>query len=158
MSDRTFTQEEVNALVGDARIKARETEAKKFEGWLSPEDADAKTSDLNAKIAELTSALTAVNEELNANKTALAEKDTKIKTYEAHSVKTRIAHEMGLSFDAIEFLKGDTEETIRESAEALKAITKPAQVAPLATPEKIGEGDAKNKAYFEMIRELNRKE
>lgn len=158
MSDKTFTQEEVNALVGEARIKAREAKAKEFEGWLSPADYEEKTNGLNSKIADLTNALNSVNEELSASKTAISEKDDAIAKYELHSVKTRIANEMGLSFEATQFIQGDSEDAIRASAEALKAITKPAQIAPLANPEPVGDKDAKKMAYLGMVRELNRKE
>lgn len=147
MSDeRMFTQEEVNAMIGDARIKARETKAKEFEGWISPDAA-------NEKFAELTNALNDANEKLKANEEAMAEKDKSIKAYELRSVKTQIAHEKGLTYDAIEFLQGDDEETIRKSADTLANLVKKDDVPPLGNFER-PVGDSTTEAFKGMLNDL----
>lgn len=147
MSDeKLFTQDEVNALVGEARIKARETKAKEFEGWISPDD-------MTSRMAELTDALNSANEKLKENESLMAEKDKSIKAYELSSVKTQIAHETGLSFDAVNFLQGDDEESIRKSAESLKNLVGKSNVPPMANPER-PVGDSKEMAYKSMLKDL----
>lgn len=147
MSDeKLFTQDEVNALVGEARIKARETKAKEYEGWISPDD-------MTSRMAELTDALNSANEKLKENENLMAEKDKSIKAYELSSVKTQIAHETGLSWDAINFLQGDSEEAIRKSAESLKTLVGKHNVPPMANPEK-PVGDSTTEAFRGMLNDL----
>lgn len=116
------TQEQLDAIIGERINRARESTRKEYEGWISPDDFAKKTEELNGKVTSLSNALTKANEEAEVNKKALTERDSKIKAYEAASVKTRIAHELGLSYEAINFLQGEDEESIKKSAEALKSL------------------------------------
>ena len=127
---RTFTQEEVNKLVGQARLEGKEAGRKEFEGWVSKDEYDKQMTGLNDQIRALT------DEKTNLQ-TQLTEKDGTIAKYEIDSVKTRIAREAGLSYEAIEFLQGDNEEAIKKSAEALKGLvgTKTNPTPPLGNPE-----------------------
>lgn len=150
MSEKTFTQEEVNALVGQARIEARESTEKKFSGWISPEDLDGKTADLNKQVNELNSALSSANEKLAENEKAIAEKDNTIKAHVLNTVKMRIANESGLSFEAMNFLQGDDEESIKKSAESLKSLVGKNNIAPLADNEPKGR-NPKDQAYKDML-------
>lgn len=95
---------------------------------------DGQASELHKQIGELTSALNAAKEEKDAINASISEKDAKLKEYELHSVKTQVAHELGLSFEAVDFLKGSNEEEVRRSAEALKGLVG-ARTAPLAKAE-----------------------
>lgn len=56
------------------------------------------------------------------------------KAYEIASTKVKVAHEMGLSHDAVEFLHGDDENSIKKSAEKLKGLAG-IRTAPLASHE-----------------------
>ena len=91
----------------------------------------------------------------------IAERDAKIKGYETDSVKRRIAHEVGLPEDAIDYLKGEDAEALKKSAENLKQIigSKPA-APPLADPESGGQGGGSNNdaAYKKMLKELKGEE
>lgn len=153
MSDKTFTQEEVNELVGKARIEARESAEKKFEGWISPDDLKGKTSELDKQVSDLNNALSGANEKIAEHEKAIAENDTKIKAYEINSVKMRVANEKGLSFEAMNFLQGEDEESIVKSAESLKSLVGKSNVAPLAGGEP-PKGDAKETAYKGMLDEM----
>lgn len=123
------TQEQLDAIISDRLERERKTIKKEFEGFLSPEDAAKKyegylsPDDEKAKYKDYLSPEEA------------AKKDEKIKGYEADSVKTRIAHELGLSYDAIGFLKGEDEDAIRKSAESLKSLVGTTVTAPLASTE-----------------------
>ena len=82
----------------------------------------------------MTQALNLAKEEKENFDKTLAERDAKIKEYELHSVKTQVAHELGLSFEAVDFLQGSDADEIRKSAEALKGLVG-TKTAPLANVE-----------------------
>ena len=145
--DKTFTQEEVNKLVGQARLEGKEIGRKEFEGWISPDELQKQTSSLSEQI----SALTGEKETLQ---TQLTEKDSMIAKYETDSVKTKVARELGLSYEAIEFLKGDTEESIRQSAENLKGIVSKAYAPPAFNPDPSPKGDPNSAAWSKMAKDL----
>lgn len=149
MSDFTpiNTQEEFNEAIKD-RIKRERTAteekyknhlspedvAKKYEGYLSPEEVKKKY-------------------EGYISSEEAVEKDKKIKGYETDSVKMRIAHEMELPYDAVKFLRGDDEKSIKESAEALKGIMGThSNVPPLYQDEPLGDGKkGKEQAAFKTM-------
>jgi hypothetical protein len=107
------TQEAFDAAVADVK--------KQYEGWLSPEDYNAKTADL-AK-------------QLEANKTTIADLTAKAKAYESGALKMRIAHENGIPYELAGKLSGDTEEEIKKDAETLAKFVKNQQPQPLANTE-----------------------
>lgn len=147
------TQEQLDSV-----IKGRlEREREKSNAQISELQAklDKQTAETQKQISELTQALNAAKEEKDGFNQSLAERDAKIKEYELHSVKTQIAHELGLSFEAVGFLQGSTEEEIRTSAESLKDLVG-TKTAPLAAevPVASNEKDAKNVALRSMLRNM----
>ena len=62
---------------------------------------------------------------------------------------------MGLSYDAVDFLQGSTEEEIQKSAESLKDLVG-TKTAPLAAEAPIpgNDKDAKSVALRSMVRDL----
>ena len=107
------TQEAFDAAVADVK--------KQYEGWLSPEDYSAKTTDL-AK-------------QLEANKTTIADLTAKAKAYESGALKMRIAHENGIPYELAGKLSGETEEEIKKDAETLAKFVRNQQPQPLANTE-----------------------
>lgn len=107
------TQEAFDAAVADVK--------KQYEGWLSPEDYNAKNADL-AK-------------QLEANKTTIADLTAKAKAYESGALKMRIAHENGIPYELAGKLSGETEEEIKKDAETLAKFVKNQQPQPLANTE-----------------------
>lgn len=149
------TQEQLDAV-----IKGRlEREREKSSAQLAELQAklDKQTAETQKQISELTQALNTAKEEKEGFNATLAERDAKIKEYELHSVKTQIAHEMGLSFEAVNFLQGSTADEIRTSAESLKDLVG-TKTAPLAAevPVASNERDAKNAALRSMVRDLTK--
>ncbi|MGM9593134.1 MAG: hypothetical protein ACI3U8_02155 [Candidatus Onthomonas sp.] len=117
------TQEQLDSIIGERLKRDRETRAKKYEGWISPEDHQ--------------SALDALTRDLDAQKETNAQLTAANRQYEAASVKSRIADEIGLDRRLIGRLTGETEEDIRQDAQALKAILGAAKgPAPLGDPER----------------------
>lgn len=131
------TQEEFDAAVKERLKRAEEKYSKKYEGYISPDEMDKTKKDYDAQIADLNNAISAAKKKAEKFDADLAERDSKIKAYETSAIKSRVAHEVGLSYDSIEFLKGEDEASIKESAEALKGlIGQSALTTPLATEDK----------------------
>ena len=88
--------------------------AKKYEGYISPDDAK-KSAD---QIAALT-------EKLKESETKIADLTAKNSAYEISSAKLKIAQETGLPIELAERLSGTTEEELRKDAETLVKFTAP---------------------------------
>lgn len=144
------TQEQFDDMVRDRLKRERDTVKKDYEGFLSPADVAEKykgylsPEDIEAKYKDYLSP-----EEAGKLR-------TKVKGYETDSVKTRIAHETGLSYEAIEFLRGEDEDSIRKSAESLKGLVGATNVAPLASTEQ-NLGNATDAALKNTLKGLNLK-
>lgn len=123
------TQEQFDAAIGDRLKRERETVKKEFEGFLSPEDVAKQYEGWLSPEKEKE------KYEKYLSPEEAAKKDAKIKGYETNSVKMRIAHEMGLPYEAVDFLKGDDEESIKKSAESLKGLVGTNNAPPLASHE-----------------------
>ena len=155
MADFTVieTQEQFDAAIKDRLGREKAKFAEQLSGY---DETKAKLSDAEKQIADLTEALTAANEKVSGFNEQIAERDKKIADYATRAAKTQIAHEMGLSFDAIDFLKGETEDDIRKSAESLKNLVGVQKVAPLASNDGANL-DPKEAALRGMLQDLTRK-
>ena len=147
------TQEQLDSI-----IKGRlEREREKSNGQIDElnKKLEAQTAESQRQISELTKALNTAKEERESFNQTLADKDAKIKEYELHSVKTQIAHELGLSYEAVSFLNGSNEDEIRKSAESLKDLVG-TKTAPLAAevPVASNEKEAKDAALRSMLRNM----
>lgn len=141
------TQEQFDAAIGERLKRERDTVKKEYSGYLSPEDVEKKYSGyLSPEDVEKK-----YKNHLSPEK--VAELNAKIKGYETDSVKTRIAHENGLSYEAIGFLRGEDEESIRKSAESLRGLIGASNVAPLASTEQVL-ADAKDAALKNTLKGL----
>ena len=147
------TQEQLDAIIKGRLEREREKSTAQISDLTKK--LEAQTAEAQKQISELTQALNTAKEEKTSFDEALKEKDAKIKQYELHSVKTQIAHEMGLTFEAVDFLKGSTEEEIRKSAESLKDLVG-TKTAPLAAevPVPSNENEAKDAALRTMLRTM----
>lgn len=152
--DKLFTQEEVNKLVGQARLEGKEIGRKEFEGYISQDDFTKKTADLNTQLSGLNDQIKTLTDEKTALETQLSEKAGLIAKYETDSVKTKVARELGLTYEAAEFLQGDTEEAIRKSGEALKGIVSKSFTPPAFNSDPAPGGDEKANAWGQMSRDL----
>lgn len=144
----------------DSVIKARlEREDAKHAKQLAEieEKNKQQLAEAQKQIGELTEALNTIKESAKAYDEQIAERDAKIKDYELRSIRTQTAHELGLSFEAVDFLKGDDPESIRASAEALKSLVGQ-RTTPLANPDTtVGAENKTESAYMSMVRDLTRK-
>lgn len=149
--------EEQQKVFNEELAKKQEQWRRKFDGFLSPEEVKSQTADLNKQISDLTKALEDSNKKIEGYTKDIADKDNAIKKYESHSVKTRIAHEAGLTYEAIDFLKGDDEDSIRKSAESLKTLMG-TTVPPTPKNEPRIKKDDSNEAVRSLVKNLNHKE
>lgn len=153
--EKTFTQEEVNKLVGQARLEGKDAGRKEFEGWVSPDDLEKQTAALNEQLTGLNDQIKTLSDEKTDLQTQLTEKDGQIAKYEIDSVKTRIAREYGLSYEAVGFLQGEDEDAIKASAESLKTLVGTTKTPPLSNPETPPEEDGVVAAFKQFNPKLN---
>lgn len=109
------TQEELDKIITTRLKRERETAEKRFEGWISPEDHQKGLDELNKAFRDY-------KEAHKNDEETIADLTAKNKAYETASLKSRIAHEVGLSFEWIDRIKGEDEKSIREDAESIKKL------------------------------------
>lgn len=85
----------------------------------------------------------------------LTEAQGKIAKYESEALRTKVAIEFGLPSGLFGYLKGDTEEEIRQSAEELGKFTKGSHTPPMADPEGDPPKDGGDAAFLRLARSLN---
>lgn len=105
------TQEELDNIIKERLERAE----KKYEGFMSAED-----------VQKLKDTYEATTKEENEKYSALEkEKDdlmAKVKGYEVGTLKTKVALANGLPIGITDYLKGETEEELTESAKALSSM------------------------------------
>lgn len=109
------TQEELDGIIKERLKRERETTQKKYEGWISPEDHQKAIDDANKAFDDFKKAHA-------SDEQTIADLMAKNKAYETASLKSRVAHEVGLSFEWIDRISGDDEKSIRADAESLKKL------------------------------------
>ena len=139
-------QQKFNSDLGDRLRKNEEKWQKKFEGYISPEDFEAKTKELQKQIDAANSAVDGLSKKN-------AEYEKSIKSYEINAIKHKVAHENGLSYDAIDFIQGNDEETIKASAEKFKSLMGKSSPAPSFSNEPQVNND-KNASLRKMAQTL----
>ena len=107
------TQEELDGIIKERLKRERETTQKRFEGWVSPEDHQKAIDEANKAFDDFKKAH-------EGDEQTIADLTAKNKAYETASLKSRIAHEVGLSYEWIGRISGDDEASIRSDADSLK--------------------------------------
>lgn len=142
------TQEQFEEVIKGRIEQAKRAARKEFDGFLSPEEVAEKYKGyLSAEDAEKKYKDYKSPEEV-------AQLNAKIKGYEVDSVKNRIAHECGLDYGAIQYLKGDDEESIKKSAEGLKNLIGATYTIPLANHDYTVGGDDSTEGLKNTLRGL----
>ena len=146
------TQEEFDARISERLRRERETLAKRYEekyaGYVSQKEHEDA-------LAALKNELAVAREEQTQRQAAIDGLNQKLRGYETASVKTRIAHEVGLPYELASRLTGDDEKAIREDAEALtKMIGSAKSSAPVATSEPVAGADSTMAAYQRMLNDM----
>ena len=133
---------QIEAEVGREYVPRTEFNAKNAE----VKDRDKQLGELKTQLDEATKGKT------DYDKT-IAELTGKVTNYETASLKTRIAHEMGLPYELANRLTGDDENALREDAKSMAKLipTKPAP-PPLKNTESTVDG--KDAAYKSLLNGL----
>lgn len=149
------TQEQLDEILKDRIARAKESGKKEaLEQFKDYDEVKATAESLSTQVETLKKELETAKSGDTDKQSTIDELNAKISKYENDSAKTKIAHEMGLTFDSVKFLQGETEEEITESAKALKALVG-TQTAPLANNEPpIKEQSAEDLALKQMAKEL----
>ena len=147
------TQEEFDAAISE-RLKR---EAEKDKEDTSPKDLEKIKADYDRQITDLNATVDSVNKQLKEKDDSIAERDAKISGYETNSVKMRIAREAGLPYESVDYIRGEDEESIKKSAQALKELIGNKNAAPLKDQEPPDVDDTAA-AYLAMSRELRGEE
>lgn len=150
------TQEAFDAAIKDRLNRQTEKHNAEIEN-LKARFADYETlktsnAELLAKAEGMSKKAAEEAEKCAGYDSKVAEYEAKIKQYELKDLKAKIAGEVGLTNEAIDFLQGETEEDIRASAEKLQKIV-PRPVAPLANSDR-PEPNAERAAMKELTKNL----
>lgn len=125
------TQEQLDAIIGE---RIRRAESKAAEKYADYDSVKKQNDELTAQIADLTKQIKAKDEAISGNKEIVDNLNAKIKDYETRSVKTRIAHEVGLPYQLADKLSGEDEDAIREDAKKMASFIK-TPAAPIGSVE-----------------------
>lgn len=151
------TQAEFDAAIADRLSQQKRNLTAKYEGWISPQDAETLKQGYEKTIGELNGRLKTAEDSTKSGTAQIAELQAKVKGYETDSVKTRIALEAGLPYEMARRLSGDTEDAIRKDAELLSGMMRGAKpVAPLAG-EPNGRNDGRSAALAQLAHDLGGK-
>ena len=137
------TQEQFDAAISERLKRDRESYAKKFEGFKSPEDIQKITDGLNAQIKALEDEKTSFAETLKQKDAQIAESEK----YRADLEKTRIALKAGLDIKYADRLRGkDAKEWEEDAKELAKDFAASHYTAPPASHEPVITGNDKDAA------------
>ena len=109
------TQEELDKIITNRLKRERESAEKRFDGWISPEDHQKRIEEANKAFDDYKKAH-------ENDEQTISDLTAKNKAYETASLKSRIAHEVGLSYEWIERINGEDEQSIRADAESIKKL------------------------------------
>ena len=138
------TQEELDKIIKARLERDRETTAKLFEGYISPEEHQKALTDANQAFDDYKKAH-------EGDEATIKDLTAKNKAYETASLKSRIAHEVGLSYEWIGRISGDDEKSIREDAESLKKLVGSGQTVVLPTKNPEANENTKDNAYKQVL-------
>ena len=109
------SQEQLNSIIGERIKRAQESVEKKYADYVSPDDYQKALADANQVFDDYKKAH-------ENDEQTIADLTAKNKAYETASLKSRIAHEVGLDYAWINRINGEDEKSIREDAESIKKL------------------------------------
>lgn len=143
------TQEELNNIIKDRLKRERESTEKRFEGYISPED-HAKA------IAEANKSFDDYKKAHEGDEATIKDLTAKNKAYETASLKSRIAHEVGLSYEWIGRISGEDEKSIRADAESLKKLVGTGQTVVLPTKNPEANENTADNNYKQILNSIQK--
>lgn len=119
VQDKTFTQEQLNKLVGEARTKERK-----------------KLNDVKSELAELKTQLQELTQYKEQASPQLEKLKTLEKNEETRQMQKKVANEMGVDRSIVETLAGKTEDELKANVEKIKKQLAPKEFYKNAHIEK----------------------
>lgn len=153
LGENTFkpieTQEELNNIIKDRLKRERESTEKRFEGWISPEDHAKALADSNKAFDDYKKAH-------EGDEATIKDLAAKNKAYETASLKSRIAHEVGLSYEWVGRISGEDEKSIRADAESLKKLVGTGQTVVLPTKNPEANENTADNNYKQILNSIQK--
>jgi predicted DNA binding CopG/RHH family protein len=144
------TQEEFDRAITDRIKRERETLSKKYADY---DELKERNATYEKQLGELKSSLEESTKKTSEYEKTVADLTGKISSYELTSLKTRIAHEMGIPYELAGRLTGDDEKSLRADAESFsKLVTTGKSTPPLKSTEPSGDG--KDAEYKKLLNGL----
>lgn len=117
------TQEEFDNAIKDRLARAENKIREEYKAWISPDDQAKTAEKYKAEIENLKAAHSKELEKYAGYDQKFADFESKIHGYEVSNLKMRIAQEKKLPPESVEFLQGEDEESITQSADRLANLT-----------------------------------
>lgn len=153
LGENTFkpieTQEELDKIIKARLERDRETTAKRFEGYISPEEHQKAIDSANKALADYKKAH-------EGDEATIKDLTAKNKAYETASLKSRIAHEVGLSYEWVGRISGEDEKSIRADAESLKKLVGTGQTVVLPTKNPEANENTADSNYKQILNSIQK--
>lgn len=117
------TQEEFDNAIKDRLNRAENKIRDEYKTWISPEDQKKAADAYKAEVETLKQAHAKELEKYAGYDQKISDYESKIHGFEVSALKMRIAQEKKLPPESVEFLQGEDEQSITESAERLAGLT-----------------------------------
>ena len=121
------TQEEFDRAIGDRIKREKETLEKKY---LDYPELKTKVADYEKQLGDLKVSLEESTRKASEHDKTVADLTGKITSYEHTSLKTRIAHELGIPYELSGRLTGGDEKELRADAETLSKLVSSGKPTP----------------------------
>lgn len=119
------TQEEFDSAIKDRLDRADKKVREEFRGWMSPDEVKGLRESFQKDLKDLTEAHSKEMEKYAGYDDKFKAQEAEIRSLKIGAMKVRIANEKKLPMEAVDFLQGDSEESISESADRLSRLTGP---------------------------------
>ena len=158
MAENTFktieTQEQFDAIIKDRLSRAEKNVRDEFKGWTSPEHLKEIETKYADEIKSLKEAHSKEMEKYSGYDEKLEEQKKQIHSLEVTNLKNRIVSEKNLPLSAIEFLSGESEEEISESADRLSKLSQMSHFSGFTRNTEEPATDSRDEALREVARGL----
>ena len=141
------SQEELDKIITNRLEREREAANKRYEGFVSPEDH-------KKALAEQQKGFEDYKKAHEGDAAKIEELTAKNKAYESAALKSRVARELGLSYEWVERISGNDEKEIRADAEALKKLVGTGHTTLPTKKMDQGTGDDKDASLREVLKSI----
>ena len=148
------TQEEFDIAIKERIERERKTLSEKYFDY---DELKKQNTEYEAQVSKLSGDKENLEKEKQQFENMVAELNSKIKSYETDSAKTRIALESGLPYELAKRLNGTTEEEIKKDAESLAKLVSKKETAPISSGEPIKYADSKNEGIKKLVQNMSNK-